>query len=278
MKQIIEHIRSIISLVLILSLFMVSSSAFAEMPKRIVSLAPNITEILFNMNLGDRVVAVSSFCDYPEEAKKKPKVGGMSNPSLEAVTALRPDLVILTTDGNPREFEKKLRSLKIKTYVVRTRNISELPQGIRELGSALGARDRADILAKKIEDAVHGFSRSASPKKSVLFIIWPEPLIVAGPGSAIDDVINLLGHANIASQAKVSYPKYSVEEIIRQSPDVIVIGKGHADTKEMSAGLLKKISRIPAVRGGKVCFLSDHLYRLGPRIIEGIEEIAECLR
>jgi len=107
-----------------------------KIPRRIISLAPSITEIIYALGLGDRLVGVTTYCDYPEEAKKKPKVGGMVNPSIEAVVSLKPDIVVMTTDGNPKEFEERLRSLKVKTYVFRARQLSNLPQGIREMGVA----------------------------------------------------------------------------------------------------------------------------------------------
>jgi iron complex transport system substrate-binding protein len=255
-----------------------------ETPNRIISLSPNTTEILFSMRLGDKIVGVTNFCDYPEEVKKKPKIGGMSNPSLEAVVSSKPDIVVMTTDGNPKEFEERLRSLKIRTYVFKARRLSELPLGIRELGLALDVKDKAEILAKEIEGTMNKVVHSSlithhsSPKKKVLFIIWPEPLIVAGPGTLIDDVITLLGAENIAAKAKTSYPKYSIEEIIRQSPDVIFVGKGHTDIKEVSENLLKRIALVPAVKYNAVCYMSDSIYRLGPRVVQGIKEMAICLK
>jgi len=254
-------------------------------PKRIVSLAPSMTEILYALGLGDNIVGVTTFCDYPEEAKKKPKIGGMSNPSLEAVISLKPDIVVLTTDGNPKEFEERLVSLKIKTFVFQARRLSELPQGLRELGRALGIEERADKLAQEIEDGIEKekksslFSRPSSIKRKVLFIVWPEPLIVAGPGTVIDDAVTLLGHENIAATATTDYPKYSLEEVIRQAPDVLFIGKSMGnDMRPVSKGLLKRLSTVPAVKNGKVFFVSDKLFRLGPRVVKGIEELAECLK
>lgn len=256
---------------------------YAEVPHHIISLAPNITEILFAMGLGDNIVGVTSFCDYPEKAKEKPKVGGMSNPSLEAIISLNPDIVVMTTDGNPKEFEERLRSLRIKTFVFKARRLRELPDGIRDLGAALGAKGRANTIASKIERAIKNppsrkVGAGEFEKKKVLFIVWPEPLIVAGHGTAIDDAITLLGAKNIASEAKISYPKYSIEEIIHQSPDVILIGKGHVNMNEVSRGLLKKIATVPAVKNRAVFYVSDNLYRLGPRVIRGIEEMARCLK
>jgi len=282
------HISRLLFLHILLILILLSTISIvsAQAPERIISLAPNITEILFAMDMGDEIVGVTSFCDYPDEAKRKTKVGGISNPSLEAVVSLRPDIVVMTTDGNPKEFEERLHSLEIKTYVFRARKLSELPDGIREMGAALGVKQKADALATKIESTINGFTVTHQPspvthhrsREKVLFIIWPEPLIVAGPATEIDDAITLLGGDNIASKARTSYPGYSVEEIIRQSPDVIFIGKGHKDMKEMSGGLLKKIASVPAVKNGHVFFLSDSLYRLGPRVVSGIEEMAAYLR
>jgi iron complex transport system substrate-binding protein len=249
----------------------------AETPKRIVSLAPSMTELLFAFGLEERIVGVTSFCDYPEAAKKKPKIGGMSNPSLEAVIALKPDIVVMTVDGNPKEFEERLRSMKIRTYVFRSTRLQEFPRGIREMGVALGVREKADPLAEDIEKKLAdlGGKRPAKENK-VLFVIWPEPLIVAGPGSITDDGLNLLGQRNIAVAAKSSYPKYSIEEVIRSAPDIIFIGKGGGMDK-VSEGLLKRLRSVPAVKNRKVFYVSDHLYRLTPRTVSGIEELAGYL-
>lgn len=174
--------------------------------------------------------------------------------------------------------------MKIRTYVFKARRLSELPLGIRELGLTLGVKDKGETLAKEIEGTMNKVVHSSlithhsSPKKKVLFIIWTEPLIVAGPGTLIDDVITLLGAENIAAKAKTSYPKYSIEEIIRQSPDVIFIGKGHTDIKEVSENLLKRIALVPAVKYNAVCYMSDSIYRLGPRVVQGIKEMAICLK
>ncbi|NCP03627.1 MAG: ABC transporter substrate-binding protein [Deltaproteobacteria bacterium] len=257
-----------------------SGGAFAAPPERIISLAPNLTEILYAMGLEERIVGVTSYCDQPPRAKDKPKIGGMSNPSLEAVVSLRPDMVVMTTDGNPREFEVKMRNLHQRTYVFQARQISELPQGIRDLGAALGAEEQALALALRIQDALDRMragGSAQSPKRKALFIVWPEPMIVAGPWTAMDDALHLLGLENIAHDVKTKYPKYSVEEIIHRNPDVIFIGKGHGNMQEVSKGLLQKLRMLDAVKKGRVYFTGDALYRLGPRVIDGIEELSGYL-
>ena len=265
-----------------------SGTAFSAAPERIVSLAPSVTEILYAIGLEDKIVAVTNFCDYPPHAKEKPKIGGMSNTSLEAVVSSKPDIVVMTTDGNPKEFEDRLKQLGIKTYVFKSRQLAELPEGIRELGMFLGAKEKAYKLADEIESKlkkseVRGThpvdgSQKSEVKGKALFIVWPEPLIVAGPGTAIDDALQLLGWENIASDTGIKYPKYSIEEVILRSPDVILIGKSMGvDTKENSKGLLKKLDMLEAVKKGRVFYTGDTLYRLGPRIIEGIDEMAGYL-
>ncbi|MBI3582968.1 MAG: cobalamin-binding protein [Nitrospinae bacterium] len=266
---------------LILFLFLLSGTAFSAPPERIVSLAPSVTEILYAIGLEDKIAAVTNFCDYPPQAKEKPKIGGMSNPSLEAVVSAKPDIVVMTTDGNPKEFEERLKQLGIRTYVFKARQFAELPQGIREIGITLGAKEKAYKLAEEIETKLQKPEvRSQKPevKGKALFIVWLEPLIVAGPGTAIDDALQLLGWENIASDSGIKYPKYSIEEVIHRSPDVILIGKSMGiDMKEISKGLLKKLDMLEAVKKGRVYYTGDVLYRLGPRIIEGIEEMAGYL-
>jgi iron complex transport system substrate-binding protein len=283
----IPAVKKNIIIIILTAFFLYASTIEADSaasPKRIVSLAPSMTEIMFALGLGEKIVGVTTFCDYPEEAKKKPKIGGMSNPSLEAVLSLKPDIVIMTTDGNTKEFADRLQSLHIKTFISTARRLNELSDGIKELGRVLGVKERSDRLAKEIDDGIAAFARGDSAPhsgshKKVLFIVWPEPLVVAGAGTVIDDAISLIGEENIARSAKTEYPKFSVEEAIRLSPDVIVIGKGVGmDMQAVSKGILGRMASVPAVKRGKVCYLDDSLYRLGPRVVKGIEELAGCLR
>jgi len=262
----------------VLSVWAFTGIAFSAPPERIVSLAPSVTEILYDLGLGDRIVAVTAFCDYPPEAKKKPTVGGYANPSLEAVVAARPDIVVMIDEGNPPEIFERLKKLNINTYVFRAKRLRELPQGMRELGIALGVRNQAFRRAERIEKVIRNCekklkkaSKNRPPK--AIFIVQPEPLIVAGPGTVIDDALSLLGLQNIASGADSRYPKYSIEEMIRRSPDFIFIGQGPM-TRQNAQNLLRKIRRLDAVRNGRVYYTSEDLYRVTPKAVRGMEEIA----
>ena len=265
-----------------------SGSAYcgpAPAPKRIVSLAPAMTEIIFSLGLGSRVVGVTTVCDRPEEARSKAKIGSMDNPSLEAIVALKPDMVVLNSDGNPKVIADRLAKLGIPTYIFTARRLAGLPAGIREMGQVLGARPAADRLAREIEKAIRDVSSSPLVKtshagtgrgKKALFVIWPSPLIVAGPGTILDDAMKMMGLSNIASDAKVPYPRFSLEAVIERQPDLILIGKGHNDMRTLSKGFLKSLRMLEAVQHGQVCFMGDALYRPGPRIPEGMAELARC--
>lgn len=270
-------------LVVIFSLVFLCSEALAETPARIISLAPNITEIIYDLGLEGRLVAVTSFCDYPLRAKEKPKIGGMTNPSLEAIVAMRPDLVVMTDDGNPWGFDNRLKALGIKTYVFRARNISELPAGIRDLGTALGVKEMAYNPAAIIEKSVEQIKKRHQHNpvyvaSKVLFIVQPVPLIAAGPGTVIDDALKILGLQNIAANAGSRYPKYSLEEVISRKPDIILIGCGPGMSNEYADEILDKMKSLDAVRKGRVYYINDPLFRLGPRIIKGIREVEECVK
>ena len=261
----------------------ISTSAGAAAPERIISLAPSITEILYDLGLEKNIAAVTDYCDQPPQAKAKPKIGGYANPSLESIVAGRPDLVIMTRETNPGHIRERLGDLGIRTYVFKAKQLSELPSAMRELGRFLDVSDRAEKKAKAMERKIARFARDAKKERKkhgvtkVLFVIQPEPLIVAGPGTIIDEALGILGLQNIAEKAAMMYPKYSVEEVIRLSPDIIFVGTGHR-VKDPSQGLLRKLDSLDAVKKKRVYLVSEALYRLGPRIVSGMDEIAVHLR
>jgi iron complex transport system substrate-binding protein len=253
--------------------------AAAETPRRIVSLAPNVTEILYDLGLGDNVVAVSRYCNYPAAVREKPRIGGLTNPSLEAIVALKPDLVILTDDGNPQSIADRLRRLGIALYVFQAKRLDDLTPQIRKLGAFLEATAAAARSAGRIEAALGRYrarARAAGGKipTKVLFVVQPEPLMVVGTDTAIDDCFRLLGLHNVAAEAGPGYPRYSLEEVIRQAPDILFIGQGHmVDMAAQSRPLLRRLRQLPCVRQNRVYYVGDPLFRMGPRIVEGIADL-----
>jgi iron complex transport system substrate-binding protein len=269
--------RPLLRLLVILALLLSGTCrpVWADAPERIVSLAPAMTETLFALGLGDKVVGITSVCDRPEEAQGRTRVGGMSNPSLEAILALKPELVVMTTDGNPKHIADHLQRFGVAIHVFTPRRLSEIPGGVRELGARVGAEAAADTLARELEqllDAPPRFAAGEGPK--ALFVIWPEPLIVAGPGTLIDDALGLVGYVNIAADAGTAYPRFSVEEALRRRPDVIFLGLGHDRDNPRTQRLLRRLVPPGAAQSGRIVSVGDALYRAGPRLPGGIVEIS----
>jgi iron complex transport system substrate-binding protein len=268
---------------LALAAFLLSApvTSFSASPERIVSLAPSLTEIICDLGMGERIVAVTDYCDYPPEVIKKPKVGGFSNPSLEMIVSLKPDLVFLTEDGNPKSVDDRLRKMGIKTYIFRVRRIKELSQAILDLGKVLGVPRKAKLKAQWLETQLNRFEKRdrkyfEGQVKKAVFIVQPVPLIVAGKETIMDDAFAILGIANIGAAGGKGYPKYSVEEFISLAPDALFFGKGNK-MEERAKPLLDKLEFLPAVRERRVFFLDEAVYRLGPRIVNVLQEISDSI-
>jgi iron complex transport system substrate-binding protein len=246
-----------------------------EPPRRIVSLAPSLTEMACALGLEQNLVGVTTFCDRPASVKGKPTVGGPANPSLEAVLRLKPDLVLVDEEGIGSKLAKRLQKLGVKTVTFRGSRFDRLVPAIRQLGNELGVPQAAERLAGRIEAGLRN-NTTQNRQIRTLFVIWPDPLVAAGPGSLLDDVLQRIGFANIAEDARSGYPRLSLEAVIARNPQLIVVGQGDKLGVPLQR-MLKHLSSLDAVRQGRVCMVSDALYRPGPRIPEGIAELKQCL-
>lgn len=246
-----------------------------EPPKRIVSLAPSLTELACSLGLEQNLVGVTTYCDRPASVKGKPTVGGPANPSLEAVLNLKPDLVLVDEEGIGSRLAQRLQKLGIRTVTFRGSRLDKLVPAIRQLGQDLGVSPAAERLASRIEIGLQGGKRSKAPLRT-LFVIWPDPLVAAGPGSLLDDVMQQIGFENIAHDARSGYPRLSLEAVISRNPQLIVVGQGEKLSMPMQR-MLKHLASLDAVKQARICTVSDALYRPGPRIPQGIAELQHCL-
>ncbi|HPX62109.1 MAG TPA: helical backbone metal receptor [Deltaproteobacteria bacterium] len=259
-----------------------ADAATRKVPQRIVSLAPAVTEIIYAVGAQNRLVGVTNVCDRPAEASRKSRVGNMANPSLEAIAALKPDLVIVASKENPTEFVRRLNTLRIKTHLFKTNSLDDLPDEIRKLGRAIGAETRTARMAAGIERALkHSLQASAGKAgvkgRRIMFMVWTNPITLAGPGTIIDDAIRDMGMVNVAADSRAPYPRYNLETIIARKPDLIVMGAGTPGMKMDPQPVLKRLKMLEAVRKGRICYTTDALYRPGPRIAEGIAELEKCM-
>ena len=253
---------------------------FAKPPARIVSLAPSITEMLFAIEAGEQLVGVTDFCDYPPEALKKPKVG-YSNPNLESLVALQPDLVVAPNDFLKPDVIVKLEQLKIPVFILADKNVEGIFAHIQTLGRIVGRSPKADAVAMELRKQVAAIQQriqGAAPVR-VLYVLNSQPLITVGPGSFIDQLIGMAGGVNVAAKSATPYPRLSMETVLQEDPEVLVFPVGKAEgISESEQQTWRQWTTMTAVKRGRLHQISaDWLNRPGPRIARGLEALAEIL-
>jgi iron complex transport system substrate-binding protein len=245
-------------------------------PKRIVSLAPANTEILFALGLGDRVVGVTTFDDYPPQVASIAKVGDFTTPNIEAIAAAKPDLILATT-GVQAEALKKLKALGATVVAIDPQDLSGVYTDIERVGQATGTTDRAAALVGEMQVDVVNIQKAVENTVPVtVFVeIAQNPLFTAGKGTLLDELITLAGGTNVVTQP--GYVAYSTEQLIKADPQVYLATKGSMSDP---AALAKRpgFAKLSAVRNNRVFILDDNLVsRPGPRIVQGLRQIAEAL-
>ena len=252
----------------------------ANHPKRIISLAPSITEILFSINLEDEIVGVTEFCDFPEKAKEKTKVG-YAKPNIESIVALQPDLILAPKSFMRADLLRKLEQLKIPTFILEAHTVEEIMAHIKLLGRMMGktevANERTTSLRRQITEISGRLKGRERP--SLLYVINSNPLITVGPGSFIHHLIELAGGRNAAEQATAPYPRLTMEEVLRQNPDILLFPVGRFEgIPQAEQDQWKRWNTLAAVQKNKLFQVrSDLLNRPGPRIIEGFKQLVRLL-
>lgn len=240
-------------------------------PQRIISLAPSVTETLFALGLSDRIVGVTSYCDYPPEAAQKERVGDTMRPSLEKIVALKPDLVIASTASQLEQFVQRLDELGIPIYISNPRGLIDVLLSIQKIGNITGVKQRSHEFSRALRDRADAIERrvAALDKPKVLFLVSTEPLITVGKTSFVSDLIKRAGGASISADVSEDYPQYSLETAIAKQPEVIFLQAGESE-------LPSRLKQTPAARANRVYRLDDDLLlRPGPRIVDGLEQMAE---
>jgi len=274
-----------VSFLLALVLGLVPPARTGE-PQRIVSTAPSVTETLFALGVGDRVVGVTTFCRYPEEARVRPKIGGYSNPSLEAILALKPDLVV----GDAGTLTKRLAELGVPTLEVRPEDLRSIEDTIRAIARRVGVPDRGEALVARIAAQRAAVVRAVAgrPRPRTLLLLGHSAdslasLYAAGPKSFLGEMLEAAGGENVLADVRTPYPRVSVEEVIGRDPDVILsILSPPADATDAAARARRLWSAYPslkAVRAGAIRVVADDtIVQPGPRVGEKIKVLARALQ
>ena len=263
--------------------------SLARPARRVVSLQPNNTEIMFALGLGDRLVAVTKYCDYPAQAKEKPNVGDILSPSLERILALEPDLV-LVGQGTDMRVIQALEGLHVATFAVHPKTVEGVLAAILNIGTLCGARGEAENVVSALRsrlEAVTGKTAAlpASERPRVLYGYPEVPVHTASGRTFIGDIIRLAGGTNVAEDDPTEWPTLGLEAILKANPQAIISGYSSDYLSREEAERRWEALRgqavwreIAAVKEGRVYLLNlDVLLRPGPRVFDGLEEVARCL-
>ncbi len=257
--------------------------AISEKPERIVSLAPSNTEILYACGLESKVVGVTTFCNYPEEVENKEKIGGFSDPSMETIVSLEPDLVLATTMHT--KYLDEMENLGLTVLVMNAGSVKEVMDEIQLVGKVSGnvkeAEDVVTSMQSKIDEVKEALKDiSEDEKVRVFYLLWDEPIMTIGPNTLLNDVVTLAGGVSVSSDADTDYPIYSLEVLVDKDPEAIVytvMGSGGGiDPEKLKTQ--DGWSTISAIKNDRIYGIDDDLMsRPGPRIVDGIMETAKAL-
>lgn len=252
----------------------------AKAPSRIISLAPSVTEILFALGAGEQVVGVTPYCDYPAEAQTKTKIG-YAHPNLESLVALQPDLILAPHEFVQPDVLAKLEQLKISVFVLRATSLEDVITHVQTVGRMLERTPTANDLAGNIRRRLAEIKSRLGdrPKRRVLYVLNSEPLMTVGPGSFIHQMLELAGGVNVAAQSTVSYPRFSLEEVLLQDPEVLLFPVGAFEAvSEAEQTAWRRWATLSAVKHNRLATVpTDLVNRPGPRVIEGLDALARAI-
>lgn len=259
------------------------ASSAAAVPQRIVSLAPSVTEMLFALGVGDRVVGVSTYCDYPEAATHIDKVGTFLQPNVERILAKQPDLVIAVPSPGNRAPVERLRDLGLHVLIVNPERIAEILDAIRSIAAAVGEPAAGARLVADIERDVQAVEAkvAGAPPVRTLMLVGRAPFIAAGTGTYQDELVTRAGGINIASHSGQRWPNLSLEFIVAQAPQVIIdasMGSEEAADRSASEAFWSDFPTVPAVRDHRIHgYRAYELLRPGPRVAQTLARVARFL-
>ena len=248
---------------------------------RIVSLAPSITETLYALGLQEQLVGDTNFCDYPPDAQHKTKVGGVINPSLEAIVALHPDLVLVTKSLNRLDTVQALAEIGIPSYSTDPHSVADIFSSTQRLADLLGASAAGTAIVGDVERRLADTQQriASLPQRRVLFVVWPEPLISVGQDTFIADALLHAGAVSIVESSQ-SWPQISLEEVVRQQPDFLIFAETHSDSPPPTLDSLASLPGwriLNAVRDRHYALVNDAINRPALRIVSVIEDLARQL-
>lgn len=243
---------------------------------RVISTAPSITENIFAVGAGDRLVGVTTFCDYPEEAKAISKIGDTLNPNIETIIGLRPDIVFVSSASQLEAFMNTLEANGIAVFVTNARSLADVLRGVRQIGDLMGTSEQTARIMRDLETRLFELTRVTSLRRQdrVFVQISREPLFTIGKDSFLNEIISLAGGKSVTEKIPSAYPKLSKETAASLNPEVIILSESE-DNREPN----EVFRNSPAVKNGRVYKINaDILSRPGPRLLDAAEKIKTDLQ
>jgi iron complex transport system substrate-binding protein len=252
----------------------------ATVPRRVVSLAPSITEMLFALGLDEQIVGVTNFCNYPPAAATKPKIG-YTHPNLESLLALRPDMLAAPGEFLRADVLAKLDELKIPVFILRAKSLEDVFSHLHLLGRVFERSSAADGVTRRMRERLEQIvlRLQATENARVLYVLNSQPLITVGPDSYIHQLIGLAHGINIAGAASGAYPRLNMETVLEKDPEVLIFPVGSLEgVPEHEQRTWNRWTGVSAVKRGRLRVVSsDALNRPGPRVVEGLEQLARAI-
>lgn len=253
-----------------------------KIPERIISSAPNLTEIIYKLKLEDKLIGRTSFCNFPEEVKNKSIVGDLLSINIEKALELKADLILLTVEGNTKTSYEKIKSAGINALVTNPRNLDGINNTIRLIAKIFNKNYFADSLINSFNQRLDSlkfksYKTSADKQQTCMFLISTAPLMLVGGNTFINEIIEKSGFINIAAKSKIPYPQYSREEILKLNPEFIIIPSVKKVQKEDLLKIYQEWKILKAIKNDNIIVVNPDLFlRPGPRYIDAIEYLSQA--
>lgn len=246
---------------------------------RVVSLAPNLTEIAFAVGAGDRIVGDTTYCDYPEAAKQIAKIGDTLHPSIERIIALKPQVVLVSTASQLEGFTRQLHDQNISVFITDPHDLEGVFRSIEQVSEIFGTTGETKQLIQTLRNrtaAVENAVKSQPPVR-LFYQLSAEPLYTAGHDAFVTDLIRRAGGLSVTADVSGAWPKYSAESALAARPDAIILPTG-GSMGAANTTVAEPLRKSPAVTNNRVYKINDDtLVRPGPRAVDGLEEMARVL-
>jgi iron complex transport system substrate-binding protein len=251
-----------------------------DRPHRIVTLTPSLTEMMYSLDAGADLIGITDYTDYPPEARTKPSVGGMVDPSVERIVALGPDLVFAEFNANRASTIDALQRLGIPVFVIRAEGLDGILHAVQQVGTALNQTSVAQTLVDRVRARREEVARRVRglPKPRVFVLIWPDPVVTVGQHTFITEAVEAAGAICVTSNLPQMWPRLSLEEVVRLAPDTLLLIKGGHRT--LAIDEMKRRpgwDRVPAVVADRFVEVDARFEHSSPVVFDALEELARML-